>query len=147
MVAQPHSPLSHEARRGRLLVIDDEPEIVDMIRRELCVEHEVVGVTSCRAALTLLNNDAAFDLILCDLMMPVMNGMQLYAELERSKAALVKRIVFITGGAFTPAAVKFLSTIPNPNITKPFEADTLAKLVRMALTRVASARRDFGAAS
>ena len=76
-----------------------------------------------------------------------MNGMQLYAELERSNPSLVKRIVFITGGAFTPAALKFLATIPNPNITKPFDADTLQKLVRMSLARVACTRRALGAAS
>jgi signal transduction histidine kinase len=135
------SSLPHESPRGRLLVIDDEPEIVDLIRRELHAQHELVGVTSCRAALALLTKDPGFDLILCDLMMPVMNGMQLYAELERTDPALVKRMVFITGGAFTPAALQFLATVPNPTITKPFEADTLTKLVRMALARVSGARR------
>jgi len=135
------STLPYEAPRGRILVIDDEPEIVDLIRRELRTQHELVGVTSCRAALALLAKDSAFDLILCDLMMPVMNGMQLYAEIERSHPALVKRMVFITGGAFTQAALQFLATVPNPNITKPFEADTLAKLVRMALARVSGRRR------
>jgi CheY-like chemotaxis protein len=138
---------SYESPRGRLLVVDDEPEIVHIIRRELCAEHEVVGVTSCRAALALLTSDPAFDLILCDLMMPVMNGMQLYVELERSNPALVQRIVFITGGAFTPAASNFLAKIPNPNITKPFETDTLTKLIRMTLARNVDLRHALGAAS
>lgn len=145
--SSPPPALLHEPTRGRLLVIDDEPEIVDMIRRELCDEHQVVGLTSCRAALALLTKDPAFDLILCDLMMPIMNGMQLYAELERTSPALLKRIVFITGGAFTEPALKFLAAIPNPNVTKPFEADTLKKLVRMTLARVAGTRRALGAAS
>jgi signal transduction histidine kinase len=143
----PPPSLPHESRRARLLVIDDEPEIVDVIRRELAIEHETVGLTSCRAALALLNRDPSFELILCDLMMPGMNGMQLYTELERTSPELVKRIVFITGGAFTQAALKFLEGIPNPNITKPFDADTLLKLVRMALARVAGTRRILGAVS
>jgi len=143
----PPEPLQSGGRRGRLLVIDDEPQIVDMIRRELCIEHEVVGVTSCRAGLALLARDAGFDLVLCDLMMPVMSGMQLYAELEHSNPALLKRIVFVTGAAFTQPALQFLASVPNPNISKPFETDTLVKVVRMTLARVSSTRRALGAAS
>jgi FixJ family two-component response regulator len=79
--------------------------------------------------------------------MPGMNGMQLYAELERADPALVEGMVFITGGAFTPSALQFLAKVPNPTISKPFEADTLTKLVRMALARVAGTRRALGAAS
>jgi signal transduction histidine kinase len=132
---------------GRVLVIDDEPEIVDMIHRELCIEHEVVGMTSAHAALALLDDDAEFDVILCDLMLPSMNGMQLYAELERSQPALLRRIVFMTGGAFTSAARQFLASIPNLSVTKPFEADALTKAVRLTLLRNAPEARPLGAAS
>ena len=140
--AQQTAPVrpSHIApRRARLLVIDDEPELMDMIQRELCAEHEVVCVTSSLAGLSLLDRDARFDIVLCDLMMPGMNGMQLYAELEHSHPALAKRIIFMTGGAFTPAARQFLASIPNLNLSKPFEPDALTKAVRLTLSPTAPA--------
>lgn len=142
------APANHVGTRcGRVLVVDDEAELVEMIRRELCSEHEVVCVTSSLAALATLDRDARFDVILCDLMMPDVNGMQLYARLSHSHPTLLPRIVFMTGGAFTPAARQFLVSIPNIHITKPFASDSLMQAVRTTLSRTASSQRRLGAAS
>lgn len=65
--ARSHAPAS---RRGRVLVVDDEPEIVALIYRELCPEHDVQGATSVAEALQLIAANQPFDTILCDLMMP-----------------------------------------------------------------------------
>jgi CheY-like chemotaxis protein len=69
-------------------------------------------------------------LIICDVMMPRMTGMDIYAELSRALPEILDRIVFITGGAFTPSARAFLDTIPNQRLEKPFEAQNLRALVR-----------------
>lgn len=133
--------------RRRLLVIDDEREIVEMIRRRFSAEHEVLGVSSSHAALVLLAQDPAFDVILCDLMLPSMNGMQLHAELQRTQPALASRMIFMTGGAFTPAARQFLCQVSNLSLTKPFDMDSLGRAVRRTLSRVAGLPEPLGAAS
>ena len=82
--------------------------------------------------------DEAFDVILCDLMMGDMTGMDLYAELGRRSKALAARIVFMTGGVFTDGARDFLAGVPNICIEKPFD---LAALRAMVAARSEGARR------
>ena len=71
-----------------------------------------------------------FDVILCDLMMPNITGMDLYAKLSHARPEILDRIVFATGGAFTTAARSFLDSVPNRRIEKPFESETLRRLIR-----------------
>jgi signal transduction histidine kinase len=118
------------ARRGRILVIDDDPHIGDAIRESLAREHDVVTVTSAAAALRLIELGEPFDLILCDLMMPTMTGMELHDELARREPALAARMSFLTGGAFTPRARAFLAEVPNPRLEKPFDPQGLRNFVR-----------------
>jgi CheY-like chemotaxis protein len=112
-----------------VLVIDDEPSIAKAIRRVLSADHDVVGVTSASAALVEIERGTPFDLILCDLMMPVMTGMELHEELSRRSPELAGGVVFLTGGAFTAQARQFLDRVPNERIEKPFDVDTLRALV------------------
>jgi CheY-like chemotaxis protein len=62
-------------------------------------------------------------------MMPVMTGMELHAELSRAAPDQAERIVFLTGGAFTPGARLFLDQVPNPRLDKPFQIQALRSLV------------------
>ena len=71
-----------------------------------------------------------FDAILCDLMMPVMSGMELFEHVSTSMPELVERIVFVSGGAFTPEAKAFLERVPNARIDKPFQSMNVRALVR-----------------
>jgi PAS domain S-box-containing protein len=116
-------------RRGRVLVIDDEEILAHALRRYLSAEHDVVAMTSGRAALDLLLGGQRFDVILCDLMMPQVTGMELHAEVLRMDPAQGARIVFLTGGAFTVAARAFLDTIPNQRLEKPFDLKILTHVV------------------
>jgi signal transduction histidine kinase len=122
------------SRRGRVLVIDDEPMICAVVRRLLSAEHEVVSACSVKEALTRLEGED-FDVILCDLMMPEATGMDLHASLAASRPALARRIVFMTGGAFTPVARDFLDGIANARVEKPFDTATLKDLVASLVTR------------
>jgi PAS domain S-box-containing protein len=116
-------------RRGRVLVIDDESMVVTVIARFLGDAHDVVPALEATKALELIARDPRFDAILCDLMMPHMTGMELYASLAQSHPALAKRIVFMTAGAFTPRAREFLESVPNPRLEKPFDPTTLRVLL------------------
>ena len=123
-------PLAKSAvRRGRVLVIDDEESLGQAIRRYLAQDHDVEAVTSARVALDLLAGGARYDVILCDLMMPQITGMEMHGTVQRIDPQQAERIVFVTGGAFTESARVFFETTPNPRIEKPFDLKTLRHLV------------------
>ncbi len=117
-------------RRGYVLVVDDEPLVGASARRLLAREHDVVVVQSGEAALSAVDSPRQFDVILCDLMMPAMTGMELHHALCRSHPALAERMVFITGGAFTEAAENFLERVAIRRMDKPFDPRALEALVR-----------------
>ena len=119
-----------EARGGRLLVIDDEPMILGALRRSLSTEYNVTCVGDGRKALERLRAGERYELILCDLMMPEMTGMDLFAELEKVAPEQASRMVFVSGGAFTPRAREFLERIPNARVEKPIDLQNLRLLLR-----------------
>jgi PAS domain S-box-containing protein len=121
-----HSNVSPEGR-ARVLVVDDEPAVGLVIRRVLA-KHEVTVVTTAHDALALLEAGKCFDLILTDLMMPGVSGMELYGDLVRLYPNLASKIVFLTGGAFTPEANAFLDHVSNERMDKPFDAGKLREL-------------------
>ncbi len=116
-------------RRGKVLVVDDEPMIVKAVKRTLSAEHDVVTVESAEHALALLRAGERFDVIFCDLMMPQITGMELHAQLVRADQDLADKMIFLTGGAFTAAAKAFLAAVPNLRIDKPFDLLQLRALV------------------
>jgi PAS domain S-box-containing protein len=117
------------SRRGRVLVIDDEESLGQAIRRYLAQDHEVEAVTSARVALDRLIGGARYDVILCDLMMPQITGMEVHATVSKLDPAQAERIVFVTGGAFTESARTFFENTANHRIEKPFDLKTLRHLV------------------
>jgi CheY-like chemotaxis protein len=129
----PAPVLPAPSRRGRLLLIDDEPLVAATLARTLASEHELVSFTSARQALERLRSGEHYDLILCDLMMPEMTGMELHATLVRENPALAERMLFLTGGAFTEAARAFLASTLQPWVEKPFEPDALRAQVHALL--------------
>ncbi len=114
---------------GRVLVVDDEPAVGLAVRRVLR-GHDVTVVTSAQEALIRITAGAEFDVILSDLMMPGMSGMDLYGVLVRQNPKMAARVVFVTGGAFTPEANAFLDRIANERMEKPFHFKQLRELVR-----------------
>jgi CheY-like chemotaxis protein len=120
-------------RRGKILMVDDEPVILSILSRALGPSHDCVTTTKASDALERVRAGEAFDLILCDLMMPVMDGRELYTELSRIAPEQARKIVFLTGGAFTPTLQTFLATVPNESISKPFDVAQLKKTVNARL--------------
>jgi signal transduction histidine kinase/CheY-like chemotaxis protein len=131
-IAAPSRPLpsSPGPRRGRVLVIDDDPMVAAAVRRTLSGDHEVVTMNLTEDALELLRRGERFDVILCDVMMPNMTGVDFWRELERFAPEDTRRIVFLTGGAFATQARQFLDSVPNLHIDKPFVPDELRSIVR-----------------
>jgi two-component system cell cycle sensor histidine kinase/response regulator CckA len=125
------SPLA--GRRGRVLVVDDEQAVVSIVKRILSKDHDVVAVVTAKEALALCADGERFDLILSDLMMPEMTGMDLHRELSRIDPELAERMVFLTGGAFTPKARRFLSETAQEHLEKPFDSAHLRASVQRYL--------------
>jgi signal transduction histidine kinase len=120
--------------RGRVLIVDDDPLVGALLRRILDKQHDVTYLADSTQALTLLLAGNRFDVILCDLMMPVTTGMDIYAALSSDRPELLQHVVFVTGGAVTPRTRKFLEDIPNQCVEKPFSANQIRTLVRDLLT-------------
>jgi PAS domain S-box-containing protein len=120
-------------RRGRILVVDDEELVLRSVRRILSQEHEVLAMVSAEEALAVCAGGEKFDLILCDLMMPDMTGMDFHRELSLVSPEQADRMIFITGGAFTEKARAFLSETPKEHIEKPFYSTNLRAIVQRYL--------------
>jgi PAS domain S-box-containing protein len=137
-VAPPSAPLPPviaDRRRARILVVDDDPLFVRSLARMLRREHDVTIVENGQDAAKVLRDDNAFDLVLCDMMMPGMSGMDVYEDVLLTHPDLADRMVFMTGGAFTPRAADFLALVGNRHIAKPFGAAELLALVSSLTTR------------
>ncbi|MEI9938695.1 MAG: response regulator [Pseudomonadota bacterium] len=119
-------------RRGRLLIIDDEEMVLGAVARILD-GHELVCTPRASEALIRLEDDDRFDIILCDLMMPSMTGIEFYEQLLRARPDLAHRVVFLTGGAMTSTASEFLRVVPNQRVQKPFGVRDLRTMVQQTL--------------
>jgi PAS domain S-box-containing protein len=117
----------------RVLVIDDDPSVLRMLDRSLAGGPEVVAVSDPHEALRRLLTGERFDLVLCDLMMPGLSGMELHAALLAARPERIGAMVFITGGAFTERARDFLATCQAPCLEKPFDPEALRRLVAQRL--------------
>jgi len=131
--ARPAPPSSTARRRGRILVVDDEPLVAKVVSRSLAADHEVIGLERSAEALQLVREGARFDVILCDLMMPEMSGIDFYQALCEHAPEQAAVVVFLTGGAFTPRARRFLEEVPNRWLEKPFDPILLSSLVNSSV--------------
>ena len=120
--APPPSPADAPPSRLRVLVVDDEPHVGRAVTRVLQREHDVTAVDSAERALQLLLTGGDYEMILCDVMMPTMSGIELYEHLAAKRPDAAKNVVFLTGGAFTASAQHFLETTSAPCWHKPLDA-------------------------
>ncbi|HEX4621016.1 MAG TPA: ATP-binding protein, partial [Myxococcaceae bacterium] len=126
------APTGTPARRARILVIDDEAPVASAMRRALR-PHDVQVCGSGAEALDRLSRGERFDVLFCDLMMPEMSGMELYEQVVAHHPEQATRMVFVTGGAFTPAAQDFLNRVGNARLEKPYETEQLLAEVHRLL--------------
>jgi CheY-like chemotaxis protein/anti-sigma regulatory factor (Ser/Thr protein kinase) len=117
----------------RVLIVDDEAAVGRSLQMLLAPETDVVAVLSADDALAQLDAGDSFDAILCDLMMPHNSGMQLYEQITLSRPEYLSRIIFMTGGAFTPQARAFLAKLDRPHLEKPFSEQELRDAIASAI--------------
>jgi signal transduction histidine kinase len=130
MTSDPALPIAPV--RGRILVVDDEPLMLRAFERALG-DHDVVTAADGRAALALCMSET-FDLILCDIMMPGLNGRDFFEMLKQAHPGAEARIVFVTGGILVDEVREFLASVPNECLEKPFASAVLCKKVARSLS-------------
>jgi len=109
---------------ARILTIDDEARILESMKVTLR-GHDVITTLDARDAVAMLDRGERFDVIVCDMMMPHMNGMAFYEHVLVSHPESARRIVFLTGGALSPRQTAFLSAIQNVVLYKPCPLATM----------------------
>jgi len=123
------APAGTPGRRRNVLIVDDEATLGRTIQRSLAPHHDAVVFTHARAALAAIEGGERYDVILTDVMMPEMTGMEMYERLLEIDPDQARRVVFLTGGAFTPAAREFLDAVPNAILEKPFDPKSLREII------------------
>jgi PAS domain S-box-containing protein len=126
-------PLVPTPHRGRILVVEDEPIVARLLQRVLSVEHDVDVATDGGDALEGLSRRQDYDVVLCDVMMPRMNGMELFAQISRKYPQLAERFVFMSGGATRPDVDAFLDSVANEKLFKPFSLPSVKAVVSRLL--------------
>ena len=119
--------------RARILIVDDEVALVRADRRSLGRYHDVLVAYDGQDALDLLKDDQNFDMILCDLMMPIVNGIEFYEKAALLAPQLRRRFVFCTGGATTVRALQFISDRGIRLLEKPIDKGTLNNAIHQSL--------------
>ena len=116
--------------RKRILFIDDDHELLSVLNEIFSADYDCASFTNAPDALSeIRSSELSFDCIVCDLMMPGMNGLQFYEELKNIQPSLLTHIIFLTGGSFTHETDIFLS---QPNIyhcEKPVQIKTIKTMV------------------
>ena len=135
-------------RRKRVLVVEDEPTVAQLIADVLQEEgHDVETLLDSRKGLDLAERQS-FDLVICDLKMPQLDGQAFYAALESSGNPLQHRILFVTGDTLAAHTMEFLETHHLPFVAKPFLVEELKRAVDSVLNPAASnGRAASGAAT
>ena len=120
-------------RSGRILVVEDEPSvaqlIVDVLREE---GHQVEAVLESHEGLERLSR-ARYDLVVCDLRMPRLDGPAFYEALIRSGSPMQDHILFVTGDTLAPRTTHFLEKSKLPYLAKPFLVEELKLAVNRRL--------------
>jgi signal transduction histidine kinase len=121
------TPAPVAAPRTRVLILDDEPLVARSLARALQSLHEVTTLTSAAEALRRFRAGESWDVVLCDVMMPEMTAMDLEEAVAKDRPELVKRLLYVTGGAFTDRSRAFLAS--RPYVEKPVDLAVLRKAV------------------
>jgi CheY-like chemotaxis protein len=141
MTSGPPSARPTELQRRSVLVVDDDPLVLKSIERNLSRYHDVSTELSGEEALDLLSNGATFDLILCDVIMPRMDGPALFEQVAARHPSLRDRFVFIS--AVRKALANHASGQPSdiPFIAKPVDLSELLALIRRSVEEADLARK------
>ncbi len=126
----PTAAVTAPALRARVLVIDDEPLMRSALQRGLGADHDVVLAAGGHEALGMMQRDARWHVVLCDVMMGSMSGLELLERVREQVPHLAERVVFLTGGAYDPELRRRLEALPHERLEKPVSLLALRDVIR-----------------
>ena len=113
----------------RILVVDDEPEVRNILRRVLSADGHDVALASDGEDAWKLIQKTRFDSIFLDLRMPGVDGRELYQQIIEYSSDLAKKVVFITGDTASADTERFLDSTASPVLGKPFTIEAIRQLL------------------
>ena len=113
----------------RLLVVDDDVLVARTLARQLSGHHVEVVLSGAAALDRLSRSGDSFDLVLCDVMMPDMTGMDVYEAVQEKHPELAQRFVFVSGGGVTERSRRFLERHSQRVLPKPIDSRQLCELL------------------
>lgn len=124
------SPVAPALPPLKVLVVDDEPRVVTALARMLGGQHQVTCAHDALEALAHARSGAHWDVVLCDVMMPSMSGLELHRQLKGERPELARRFVFITGGGYSPRVQQQLESTGLGLLEKPLDQGRLLELLQ-----------------
>ncbi|MDI6783690.1 MAG: ATP-binding protein, partial [bacterium] len=134
---KPAASIADEKKKGtlpakKILVVDDEVSIIDFLQEALQDEQHIVESANDGAVALQKIISAVYDMVLCDIKMPGLDGETLYRRVQQEKPEMVNRLAFMTGDLINPQTKQFLEQTRVPYLEKPF---TL-QMIREAMQRI-----------
>ena len=114
--------------RAKVLLVDDDPMVRRAFLRIIGSKHDATEAQGGEEALRCLATDT-YDIILCDLMMPGIDGPALYDAAMAMNPSLAELFVFVSGGAFSASTRSFLERVQPLVLEKPVSRDVLLGIV------------------
>ena len=122
-----------EKKKIKIMIIDDEPDILFSVTQVLkSSDYEVIGVESGKECFEILQQGKIPDLIILDIMMPIMSGWEVQRRLERNLDWKDIPIIFLTART-TSTAEKMCRCLGRDYVTKPFDVNDLKKRIDKVL--------------
>jgi PAS domain S-box-containing protein len=132
---RPADAISRVVDGARVLIIDDEPALASALGTFLGLDHHVTVVGRGEQALAMLSAGQRFDVIVCDVLMPGVSGIELYQELERTLPSMAARVIFMTGASTMPRVADFLARVRNARLDKPIDVEQLKRTIDTVVSR------------
>jgi CheY-like chemotaxis protein/anti-sigma regulatory factor (Ser/Thr protein kinase) len=122
-----------QTQRGTILLIDDELGVQRALRHLLQRSgHDITTATNGQEGLAALEA-RSYEVILCDMRMPGLDGPSFYHELAHRHPLLVSRVIFLTGDTLSPEAEAFFAQVARPRLVKPFNAQEVRRVIEQVL--------------
>lgn len=119
----------------KILIVDDELIVRRSLSKVLITKgHDVEVVATAEAAINKLQNND-YNLIILDVKLPGLSGIELYKSLEETRPSLVRRVVFITGDVIGQDTLDFFSESKVSYLTKPFHIEDVEKAIRNVMSQ------------
>ena len=132
-MAEPAAEVPETLSKARMLVVDDDKIVQEFLTEVLTEEgHEVESVANGNDALKRLGSEE-YDVILLDIKLPDMSGIEIYKQLQKSSKPLARKVIFIPGDVMEKDTMSFLARARPAYITKPFEGEQIKNDVNLIL--------------